>query len=364
MSAGVMATRLAVLSRALPSRILVVDDEPDARELITQRLTASGFEVSQARNGQEALDMLEQQWYPLVITDWQMPVLDGLALTKALRARADDTYIIMLTMRDSSADFEQGYLAGVDDYLTKNLTDAELFSRVHAAFNTLALRRSLREAQAAVLEQSVGIDSESGAFSSAELQGRLLSEIRRGQRYGRQLAVITLGVRIQGAPVTACLPEGTVLRCVVQAIDSSVRAHVDWIARLDTPVGAAFAIVLPEAGIADMPAIKERMITVLNRYASTASVPLAFSYGTAALERDGNDSAPVDAGEMLNVAEHCRHCPGHSGSEQLAAVQRSVATHASIVCRHGYVVDSQCVLKSPALAQATSAHPAAREPLS
>lgn len=356
-----MATRLAVLSRALPSRILVVDDEEDARELISQRLTSGGFEVRMACNGQEALEALEQQWYPLVITDWQMPVMDGLALTKALRARtAEDTYIIMLTMRDSSSDFEQGYLAGVDDYLTKSITDAELFSRVYAAFNTLALRRSLREAKAAVLEQSVGIDSESGAFSSTELQGRLLSEIRRGQRYGRQLAVITLGVRIQGAPATACVPEATVLRCVVQAIDSSVRAHVDWIGRVDTPVGAAFAIVLPEAGIVDVPAIKERMIAILDRYASNASVPLAFSYGTAALERDGSDTAPVDAGEMLNVAEHCRHCPGHSGSEQLAAVQRSVATHASIVCRHGYVVDSECVLKSPALTQPSRTEPAFR----
>ena len=327
MSAGVMATRLSVLSRALPSRILVVDDEEDARELIMQRLSMGGFEVRQAANGQQALDILAQEWCPLVITDWQMPVMDGLGLTKELRSRAsEDTYIIMLTMRDTSADFEQGYLAGVDDYLTKTISDPELFSRVYAAFNTLALRRSLREAQAAVLEQSVGIDSESGAFSPAELQGRLLSEIRRGQRYGRQLAVITLGVRLQGAPATACVPDATVLKCVVQAIDSSVRAHVDWIARLDTPVGGAFAVVLPEAGISDVPAIKERMITVLNRYASNASVPLAFSYGTAALERDSGENSSVDAGEMLNVAEHCRHCPGHSGSEQLAAVQRSVAT--------------------------------------
>lgn len=355
-----MATRLAVLTRALPSRILVVDDEEDARELITQRLTAGGFEVRHAGNGQEALEILAREWYPLVITDWQMPVMDGLGLTRTLRARAaEDTYIIMLTMRDSSADFEQGYIAGVDDYLTKTVSDAELFSRVYAAFNTLALRRSLREAQAAVLEQSVGIDSESGAFSPGELQTRLLSEIRRGQRYGRHLAVITLGARLQlqGAPAGACVPEPTVLKCVVQAIDSSVRAHVDWIARLETPIGAAFAVVLPEAGISDMPAIKERMIAVLNRYASNASVPLAFSYGTAALDLEGSDNPPVDAAEMLNVAEHCRHCPGHSGSEQLAAVQRSVATHASIVCRHGYVVDSECVLKSPALARSGSAEP-------
>jgi sigma-B regulation protein RsbU (phosphoserine phosphatase) len=116
MSAGVMATRLSVLSRALPSRILVVDDEEDARELITARLTTGGFEVRSARDGQEALDILAHEWYPLVITDWQMPVMDGVTLTKALRARStEDIYIIMLTMRDASADFEQGYLAGVDD---------------------------------------------------------------------------------------------------------------------------------------------------------------------------------------------------------------------------------------------------------
>jgi PleD family two-component response regulator len=355
MNAGVMATRLSVLTRALPSRILVVDDEADARELITRRLVSGGFEVEHASDGQEALDLLAQKWFPLVITDWQMPVMDGLTFTRTLRARsAEDTYIIMLSMRDASTDFEQGYVAGVDDYLTKNVSDPELFSRIYAAFNTLALRRSLREAQAAVMEQSVSIDAESGALAPIELQGRLLSEIRRGQRYGRQLAIVTLGVRIQGAPADACIPTATVLKSVVQAMDATVRAHVDWIGRLETPVGAAFAVVLPEAGIVDAPAIKERMMTALNRYASSSAVPLAFSYGTAALELDGNDSAPVEAGAMLNVAEHCRHCPGHSGTEQLAAVQRSVATHASIVCRHGYVVDNECALKSPPLAQPSS----------
>lgn len=363
MNAGVMATRLSVLTRALPSRILVVDDDEQDRELITRRLTTAGFEVEHAGNGREALAVLERQWFPLVITDWHMPVMDGLALTKTLRERgSDDTYIIMLTMRDASNDFEQGYVAGVDDYLTKKVTDPELFARIHAAFNTLALRRSLREAQVAALEQSVSIDVETGAFSPSELQTRLLSELRRGQRYGRQLAVITLGVRVESVPANDAVPDGATLRSVVQAIDASVRAHVDWIGRMETPIGAAFAVVLPEAGIIEAPLIKDRMMAALNRYAGGCSVPLAFSYGVAALERDGNDSAPVEAGEMLDVAEHCRGCPGHSGSEQLAAVQRSVATHAGIVCRHGYVVDSECVLKSPAAMQATQSFTAIRSP--
>ncbi|HEY0939364.1 MAG TPA: response regulator [Steroidobacter sp.] len=348
MKAGVMATRLSVLTRALPARILVVDDDAQERELLTQRLTAAGFEVQHASNGQEALDLLARQWCPLVITDWHMPVMDGLALTQALRQRgAEDTYIIMLTMRDASTDFEQGYVAGVDDYLTKMVSDPELFARIHAAFNTLALRRSLRQAQEAAMEQSVSIDVESGAFSPTELQSRLLSEIRRGQRYGRQLAVITLGVSIEGAPVSESVPDAVVLKNIAQVIDATVRAHVDWIGRLESPVGAVFAIVLPEAGITEAPLIKDRMMAGLTRHASSAPVRLAFSYGVAALERDGNDSAPVEPADMLDVAEHCRRCPGHSGNEQLAAVQRSVATHAGIVCRHGYVVDSQCVLKSP-----------------
>ena len=83
-----------------------------------------------------------------------MPVMDGIAFTEALRGRgATDTYIIMLTMREASVDYERGYVAGVDDYLSKRVPDAELFARITAAFNTLALRRSLKEAQAA-LEQA------------------------------------------------------------------------------------------------------------------------------------------------------------------------------------------------------------------
>lgn len=361
MKAGVMATRLSVLQRALPSRILVVDDDPQDRESITRRLTAAGFEVEHAANGQEALDALGRQWYPLVITDWHMPVMDGLSLTQTLRGRGtEDTYIIMLTMRDASTDFEQGYVAGVDDYLTKKVSDPELLARIYAAFNTLALRRSLREAQEAVMEQSVSIDVESGAFSHSELQGRLLSEIRRGQRYGRPLAVLTLGVRIEGRPADDCVPDAPTLKGVVQAIDAAVRAHVDWIGRMEVPVGAVFAVVLPEAGIAEAPLIKERMMVTLSRYVSSAPVRLVFSYGVAALERDGNDSTPVEAAEMLDVAEHCRACPGHSGNQQLAAVQRSVASHAGIVCRHGYVVDSECVLKSPGAMRASQPFTAAR----
>jgi PleD family two-component response regulator len=361
MNADAMATRMSVLTRALPTRVLIVDDDELESELIADRLIVAGFEVARARNGEEALTVLARQWYPLVITDWQMPVMDGIAFTEALRRRGvEDTYIIMLTMREASVDYERGYVSGVDDYLSKKVPDAELFARIHAGFNTLALRRSLREAQTA-LEQSVAIDAASGAFAASELYSRLHAEIRRAQRYGRQLSVITLGVQLvaQDAKQGGVVPGAEILRGTVQTIDSVVRAHVDWVGRMESSVGALLAIVLPDAGVIEAPLVKDRLLMSLRRYAAAQSSPLIFTFGVAALERAGNDGAPVDAKEMLKVAEHCRACLGRTGPEQLSAVQRSVAGHVAIVCRHGYVVDSECSLKGAATAAAVTQAPRA-----
>lgn len=342
MNPDAMATRLSVLTRALPLRILLVDDDDLELELLSDRLTGAGFQVSRALDGEQALAILAQQWHPVVITDWSMPVMDGIAFTEALRSRGlDDTYVIMLTMRGANVDYERGYLAGVDDYLTKKVPDAELFARIHAAFNTLALRRSLKETQNA-LEDSVSIDRDSGAFAPRELYSKLHSEIRRAQRYGRQLTVLLVNAADEqgGAPAAA------VLRTLVQTIDAGVRAHVDWVGRLDAECGATFAVVLPEAGIADTSIIADRVLASLKRNATGSDAPMAFSIGAAALDRTAPDGVQVDAREMLEVAAHCLTCPGRAGQQQLQAVQRSLACHTSIVCRRGYAVDDECSIKA------------------
>lgn len=347
MKPDVMAARMAVLTRALPRRILLVDDDDLQQDLMTERLSAAGFELTRAMNGEEALAVLATQWFPVVITDWQMPVMDGIALTETLRRKGvEDTYIIMLSMRDASIDYERGYLAGVDDYLTKNVSDADLFARIYAAYNTLGLRRSLKEAQAA-LDDTVSIDAASGAFATRELYSKLHAEIHRAQRYGRRLAALMINVVLADdhAP-----PPDEILKDIVRTIDSTVRAHVDWIGRAVADTGAMFALVLPEAGIVETPIVKERLLRALRLYAENEGVRLEFRVGAVALEHSQADStqtrAPVDATEMLDVAAHCLNCPGRTSPEQLRAVQRSVAGHVAIVCRHGYVVDSVCTLKN------------------
>ena len=252
----------------------------------------------------------------------------------------------MLTMREASLDYERGYLSGVDDYLTKTLPDAELMARIHVAFNTLSLRRTLKETRAA-LEAAMPIDPQSGAFTTQESLIKLTSELRRAQRYGRMLSVMTVGVH----SANSSMPKAETLRAAVAVLREVVRTHVDWIGRVEgTPDSAAFAVVLPEAGPSDGPAIKARMSCALAPFSSEAveGERLTIEFGFASLDRSSGEGKLIDAHDLLGVAEHCRKCPGQAGREQLSAVQRSVATHVAISCRHGYAVDSNCTLKSKA----------------
>ena len=348
MSIEAMATRMSVLTRALPMRILLVDDDDLELALMADRIASAGFDVERAMNGEQALQILAKQWFPLVITDWQMPVMDGIVFTESLRSRGiEDTYVIMLTMRESSMDYERGYLAGVDDYLTKRLPDAELFARIHAAFNTLALRRSLKETQAA-LATALPVHSETGAFTHQETLAKLESEVRRAQRYGRMLSVLTVGVRIENSTESA---SPAALKAVVGAIRQTIRTHVDWVGQIDAENGPALAIVLPEAAAGDGPKIKERLHVSLQQVGD-AALPLAFDFGLVSLDRGANDSKPVTASDMLAVADQCRACSGHTGTAQLSAVQRSVAAGVTIACRHGYAVESHCTLKAEAAPRA------------
>jgi CheY-like chemotaxis protein len=113
-------------------RVLVVDDSPDIRQLITVNLELEGFEVRPASDGAEALEVL-RAWRPDAMTlDVQMPGLDGFSTLE--RLRADPSYadlpVVMVTARTQSSDRERGSALGADGYLTKPFEPSELVSLV------------------------------------------------------------------------------------------------------------------------------------------------------------------------------------------------------------------------------------------
>ncbi len=116
----------------MKSRILVVDDEPDAIELIEFNLKAAGYDVTSAADGDEALKKARAVLPHLIILDLMLPGVDGLAVCKQLRRdeRTAPIPIIMLTAKAAEIDRVLGLELGADDYVTKPFSPRELVLRV------------------------------------------------------------------------------------------------------------------------------------------------------------------------------------------------------------------------------------------
>ena len=113
--------------------ILVVDDDPDIRELLAQYLSRQGLKVSVAANGRQMRTALEMGGVDLIVLDLMMPGEDGLALCRALRVPGSPPMpILMLTARHEEADRILGLEMGADDYLTKPFSAREVLARIHA----------------------------------------------------------------------------------------------------------------------------------------------------------------------------------------------------------------------------------------
>ena len=113
-------------------RILVIDDDPQIRRVMRTTLVVQGYEVADARSGQEALEKFREGKYDLVLLDMNMADMDGIATCREIRSFSD-VAIIMLTVRDTEKDKVSALDAGADDYVTKPFSTPELLARVRAA---------------------------------------------------------------------------------------------------------------------------------------------------------------------------------------------------------------------------------------
>jgi len=119
-------------------RILVVDDEPQIRRVMRMALTAEGYEVDDARTGEEALQKVREQRFDLMLLDMNMAGMGGLEVCRQLRP-ASEIAIIMLTVRNSEQDKVRALDAGADDFITKPFSMPELLARIRAALRRTPL---------------------------------------------------------------------------------------------------------------------------------------------------------------------------------------------------------------------------------
>ncbi len=135
-------------------KILVAEDDFISRNLLIKLLQKIGYQVTAAENGAEAWRYFQQDYFEMVITDWMMPEMDGLALCDKIRSTVQDRYIyvIILTARDRKDDLLQVFQSGADDYIPKPFDPDELKARVKTGRRIVELEKDHRRLQEVLIE--------------------------------------------------------------------------------------------------------------------------------------------------------------------------------------------------------------------
>lgn len=134
--------------------VLIADDDSVSRRLLQNQLQKWGYSVSAVEDGAKAWSLFEEQLFPMVITDWMMPGLDGPELLRKIRSsrRPGYVYAILITAKSQKEDLVEGMEAGADDFLSKPFDRGELRVRLRAGERIIRLEHGLRETQAVLIQ--------------------------------------------------------------------------------------------------------------------------------------------------------------------------------------------------------------------
>jgi len=239
--------------------VLIVDDDELVLARLQELVAAAGYCVRTAANGTEALHSLEQSAASIVVTDLNMPGMDGLDLCRRIREHTwpGYVYVVLLTVRDEDRDILAGLDAGADDYVSKRTPAAQFTARLRIAKRILALEYSLKIA----LEKKRKLamtDALTGTYNRRYFVRRLGSEVRRSQRLGGDVSLLLVDID-HFKQINDTHGHGVgdvVLTKLTRQITTSLQRASDWCARLG---GEEFAIVLEGTKVADAHICAERL---------------------------------------------------------------------------------------------------------
>ena len=286
--------------------ILVVDDDVVSRTIVQKYLAKAGFEVLCASNGKEAIAIFNQQFCPIVLTDWMMPEVTGPQLCRMIRETKTDGYvfIILITSRDSKTDIVSGLEAGADDYLTKPIHQAELIARINTGVRILKLEKSLKNANDEIRLLSI-TDPLTGCFNRAYLGEQFPQEFSRSLRYKHPLSVMLIDLdHFKRINDTYGHQAGDiVLNSIAKCIMGHSREKVDWTVRYG---GEEFLIILPETDCAGARIMAERVrmaVSGLRIQVGETQIQVTASFGGACVQFGQRERPIITTEDLIKKAD-------------------------------------------------------------
>jgi two-component system, cell cycle response regulator len=286
-------------------RLLLAEDAPMERELLQYFLQKGGYEVECAADGLEALAKITRDPFHILLTDWEMPGMDGAALCRRVREAElpGYVYILLLTGHGSSDHVVDALGSGADNFIRKPVDPAELLAHVNAGWRIVQLERSLRSANEQIRLLTV-TDSLVGTFNRRHLDEELVREVERARRYGHCLSAVMADLdRFKNINDRYGHIVGDEVLCEFACrARTSVRQGSDWIARYG---GEEFAIVLPETPLAGATSTAEKIRSLLQEtpiMTSAGPLKISASFGVATLT-PSSESAAISSAALLRRAD-------------------------------------------------------------
>jgi diguanylate cyclase (GGDEF)-like protein len=276
-------------------KVLLVDDDPAMLRLLAKWLESEGFQVLRAGDGRMAMELIEAERPRLLVTDWEMPNLNGLELCRWVRSQNFGHYIytVFLTVRTGSTDMLKGLEAGADDFLKKPVDRNELLARIRAGSRVMEL------------EQRLSLLANTDALTGLATRRVLFEDVRRewgrAERYHSPLSCVMIDIdffkRINDIHGHQAGDE--VLRCVGQALKSGVRT-CDYVGRYG---GEEFCVFLPETDEEQAQQWAERMrsrLAELPIFVNETRLDITASFGVA--QRLADTATPEVLVDMADQA--------------------------------------------------------------
>jgi len=236
-------------------KVLIVDDESSARDTIADLLTEDGYTVTATESGKNALGLLEQSSFDLIISDLMMPNMSGIELTKNIKATGTDTPIVVITGFATIEHAVESMKAGAYDFITKPFNIDQIKLTVQKALETKRLQKLAGERE--FYKQLSNSDELTGLANYRYCSEILQKEVERANRYTRPLSLMMIDID----DFKACndtyghLAGDQALKQIAVLIKKTTRDS-DLVARYG---GEEFTVILPETSEEEARVVADRI---------------------------------------------------------------------------------------------------------